>query len=238
MPEQKKDFYLGLSVGVAAVSFMAFAVMTVAYFQKGESSLTIKDPIEKKVEAKNAPAKNDDQPAAPAAKADLKIRDNDHVRGDKKAAVTIIEFSDIQCPFCSRFHETIKKVMAAYDGRVRWVFRHFPLESIHPYARKAAEAAECAGEQGKFWEYIDQAYENQQSLNESYISKIAGDIGLDAKKFDGCLSEDKYADKVSKDLREGQAAGVRGTPASFINGQLVSGAQPYEEVKKVIDSLK
>lgn len=240
MNNTKKDFLLGLFAGIAVISIIGFLIMTVAYFQK--SSVSVKEEVKGAeenniVQKDNAPAQ-DDQPAAPAGNSDaVKVNSNDHIRGDKNAAVTIIEFSDLQCPYCSRFHATMKQVMENYGSKVKWVFKHFPLESTHPYARKAAEATECAGEQGKFWEYTDMVYENQASLSDEFLSELADQLKLNGDKFKICLSSGKYAGKVTADLKMGTDAGVRGTPASFINGELVSGALPFENIKTKIDSL-
>lgn len=238
MFKEKNDFVLGISVGIAAISLIGFVMMSVAYFNKGNSESAGKDD-------KNQVAKQDDNKApapAPAPSAgqpvDIKVSDSDHIRGNKNGEITIISFSDFQCPYCSRFHETMKQVMAAYPNDVRWVFKSFPLEQIHPFAKKAAEAAECANEQGKFWEYADKIFENQASLNNDYLSTLAKQMNLDSSKFDKCLADGKYADKVASDAQLGQAAGVRGTPASFINGELVSGAVPFETIKSKIESLK
>lgn len=152
--------------------------------------------------------------------------------------MTIVEYSDFQCPFCKKFHPTMQRVMDEYEGKVRWVYRHFPL-SFHRNAQKSAEASECAGEQGKFWEYGDILFENSQSdgsgLDTEDLKKYAKDLGLDNGKFDSCLSSGKYANKVKQQAAGGSSAGVKGTPATFINGELVSGAQPYEAVRSVID---
>jgi protein-disulfide isomerase len=238
MFKEKNDFILGISIGVAAVSLIGFIMMSVAYFNKGNSGSTGEDD-------KNQAAQQDDKnnpsptPApAPGQPVDIKVSDSDHIRGNKNAKITIASFSDFQCPYCSKFHETMKQVMAAYPNDVRWVFKSFPLEQIHPFAKKAAEAAECANEQGKFWEYADKLFENQRSLSSDYFSALAKQMKLDSSKFDKCLTDGKYAGKVASDAQLGQSVGVRGTPASFINGELVSGAVPFETIKAKIESLK
>ncbi len=232
MFKEKKDFVLGISIGIAAISLIGFIMMSVAYFNKGNSGDVAKDD-------KNQVAKEDDnKEPAPDKPIDIKVSDSDHVRGNKNAKITIASFSDFQCPYCSKFHETMKQVMAAYPNDVRWVFKSFPLEQIHPFAKKASEAAECASEQGKFWEYSDKLFENQSSFGNDYFSTLAKQMKLDSGKFDKCLADGKYASKVAGDAQLGQSIGVRGTPASFINGELVSGAVPFETVKAKIDSLK
>jgi len=172
------------------------------------------------------------------------VNDQDHLRGDKNAKVTILEYSDFQCPFCSRFHPTLLQVMNDYKGKVNWVYRHFPLSSIHPDAQKAAEASECASEQGKFWEMADKMFEKQAlGVDVAKLAGYAQEVGVkDIKKFNDCLSSGKYAALVAADLASGEAAGVTGTPGSIVlgpNGQqeLIPGALPYESVKQVLDSM-
>lgn len=155
-------------------------------------------------------------------------------RGPETAKVTIVEFSDFQCPFCSKAHDTIEEVMQAYAGKVRLVFRHFPLE-FHKEAPKAAEASACANEQGKFWEYHDVLFKNQQKLQVPQLKEHAGAVGLDAAKFADCLDSGRHAQLVKDDMAAGQKVGVTGTPAFFINGLMLSGALPLDEFKKVID---
>lgn len=149
---------------------------------------------------------------------------DDHIRGDlKKAKVVIVEYSDFECPFCSKAYPTMKAIEEKYGEQVAIVYRHFPL-SFHPQAMPAALASECASEQGKFWEYHDALFENQSLLATEYYSKLAGDLGLDTKKFDSCFSSKKYQSVVSADQASGSASGVNGTPATFINGTLVTGS--------------
>jgi len=168
------------------------------------------------------------------------VSDADHVRGDANAPLTIIEYSDFECPFCARFHPTMQQVMDNYDGKVRWVYRHFPL-SFHPEATPAAEASECAAEQGKFWEYADALIENQDSLSATYYPQLAQQLGLDTTKFNDCLSSDRMLDRVQSDQAGGSAAGVTGTPGSFLidadgNAQAIKGALPYASVAAMIDA--
>lgn len=165
------------------------------------------------------------------------VDSEDNIRGDIEALITIVEFSDFQCPYCSSFHNTMTKVMEDYPDKVRWVYKHFPLDSIHPYARKAAEASECAAEQGNFWEYSDVLFSQQSKINLPFLKEAAVEIGLDVDKFNVCLESDKYASKVEQDYQEGLKSGVRGTPGSFINGQELGGAVPYEKLKTIIESL-
>jgi protein-disulfide isomerase len=166
---------------------------------------------------------------------DVNIAAEDAVLGTTKAVVTLVEFSDFQCPFCARVMPTLKKVREAYGDRVRIVWKDFPLTAIHPQAFKAAEAGQCAREQGKFWEYHDRLFGNQQALELEFLKKYAADAGLDAAKFNACLDTAKYGDKVQEQMGIGTRLGVQSTPTVFVNGRLVSGAQPYEVFAAVID---
>ncbi|HCE30750.1 TPA: disulfide bond formation protein DsbA [Candidatus Daviesbacteria bacterium] len=158
-------------------------------------------------------------------------------KGQKNAPVTIIEFSDFQCPYCERFYtQSLPLIDENYikTGKVKLYFRNFPL-GFHQYAQKAAEASECANEQGKFWEYHNKLFENQNSLDTDSLKKYASGLGLDAGKFNSCLDSGKMKSIVQKDFDDGAKYGVTGTPAFFINGIIVVGAQPYEAFKQIID---
>jgi protein-disulfide isomerase len=156
-------------------------------------------------------------------------------KGPADAPVTIVEFSDFECPFCSRVVPTLEQVEANYGDKVRIVFRQFPL-AMHANAQKAAEASLCARDQGKFWEMHDAMFEDQKALGVAQLKATAGELGLDAESFAQCLDSGEYADEVQADLRAGAEAGVSGTPALFINGQMVAGAVPYEQLAEVIDA--
>ena len=163
--------------------------------------------------------------------------DDDAVKGNANAKVTIIEFSDYECPFCGRhFAETYPQIVKEYvdTGKVKLVFRDFPL-SFHPDAQKAAEAAECAGEQNKYWQMHDKLYTNQQALDVESLKIYAKDIGLNTATFNACLDDGKMVDEVAKDFADGQSYGVTGTPAFFINGRFIAGAYPFADFKKIID---
>jgi protein-disulfide isomerase len=170
-----------------------------------------------------------------APRSTVTVDPSDPVLGPANAPVTIVEFSDFQCPFCQRVEPTLKRVRETYGDRVRIVWKDFPLTSIHPQAFKAAEAAHCAGEQGKFWEYHDRLFANQQALQVESLKKYAADTGLDSAKFNSCLDMAKYAERVQAQMGVGADLGVNSTPAVFINGRLLSGAQPYETFTAVID---
>jgi protein-disulfide isomerase len=157
-------------------------------------------------------------------------------RGGANAPVTIVEFSDYQCPFCKRAEGVIDQVVEKYGDKVKVVFRDFPLP-MHNQARLAHEAANCAAEQGtdKFWQYHAKLFANQQALGEDKLKSYAGEVGLNQAKFDECLAKKPFKAAIDKDIAAGQKVGVTGTPAFFINGRMVTGAQPLEKFQEVID---
>jgi protein-disulfide isomerase len=155
-------------------------------------------------------------------------------KGPANAPITIVEFSDFQCPFCSRINPTLEQVRAKYGDKVRIVFRQFPLD-MHPQARKAAEASLCANDQGKFWEMHDAMFQSQQQLAVDDLKAKAAGLGLNAESFNSCLDSGKYGSQVAEDLQAGSSAGVSGTPALFINGRFINGAVPLEQITEVID---
>jgi len=182
----------------------------------------------------------------------LKIStDNDPIIGNPNAPITIIEFSDFQCPFCAKFHiQTLPKIIDEYikEGTVKLVFRDFPIQSIHSNALPASLAAECANEQGKFKEMHDKLFDKQNEWNNKNIDNViilfnqyALEIGLEEEKFDSCLRNGKYVEEIQKDLNDGRTYGISGTPGFFIGNDKIGfvelkGAQPFESFKKVIDS--
>lgn len=187
-----------------------------------------------------------------AAVAVRPVDGKDHIRGDPDAPVKVVEFSDFECPFCKSVHPTLMRIMAEYGeaGHVAWVYRHFPLDSLHKKARKEAQASECANELGGndvFWSYTDKLFEitpSNDRLDLSLLSKVAEDIGLDRGTFEACLSGDarggKYADRIESDYQDAIASGGTGTPYIVViapNGEAfpVSGAQPYSVFESIID---
>ncbi len=191
----------------------------------------------------NLPA-GQNQPAAAPAPAEIdketfkKLAEGEHVIGKKNAKVAIVEFSDFQCPFCKSFFDaTFSQIKKDYidTGKVKLVYRQFPLTAIHPYAMGAALAAECASEQGKFEAYHDKLFANQTSLTTEDLKNYASQVGLNTGKFNSCLDSQKYKDKVDADTKLGTDNGINGTPGFFVNGKLVSGAQPYENFKMLLD---
>jgi len=154
--------------------------------------------------------------------------------GPTDATVTMVTFSDFQCPACGRSYPTVKRIMDQYKGRIRFVFRDFPL-SIHPQAPKAAEAAACANEQGKFWQMHDAMFENQQKLAVSDLKSTAASLGLDTERFVACLDSGKKTADWQADMEAGKKYGVNSTPSFFINGRLIAGAAPYPAFAQIID---
>lgn len=232
-------FGLGAAIGVGAIGLVGFLILlpgairgsTTAPATSGSASGGNVAAAPTPSPAPTPPA----PPSAPSGPVNITVTDADHVRGAKDAKVTIVEWSDFQCPFCSRFHPSVVRAVQESNGKVRWVYRHFPLDSIHPNARPAAEASECAAEQGKFWEFADKLFERQPQIGPDMYKALAKELKLNESKFNECVSSGKYKQHVSDDEQSGLAAGVRGTPGSFVNGIEVPGAVPYEQLKSFID---
>jgi protein-disulfide isomerase/Skp family chaperone for outer membrane proteins len=156
-------------------------------------------------------------------------------RGPADAPVTIVEFSDFECPYCGGLYPTLKQVEKNYPQQVRIVYRQFPLANIHPHAQKAAEASLCANDQQKFWEFHDSMFTNQRELSVPDLKQRAVDLKMDTQTFNQCLDSGRHAADVQADIQEGARNGVTGTPAMFINGRFLSGNQPYAEIRSVIE---
>ena len=239
----KTAFAFGLVTGIAIMALLvSFGVLDAS----ANTSRTATDSGTKAVAVNQAPTAN--PPAAqPAAGEVPEVTDEDHIRGDKNAPVTLIEYSDFECPFCKKFVPTVDKILEEFDGDVRVVYRHFPL-SFHANAQKQAEASECANELGgndAFWEFHDAIFERTTAGGTGFalsaLTPLAEELGLNGKKFQECLDSGKYASHVQEDMSGGQAAGISGTPGSIIidakgNAQLVSGAVPYESIKVILDA--
>ncbi|KAF6246173.1 disulfide bond formation protein DsbA, partial [Nitrosopumilus sp. b3] len=176
--------------------------------------------------------------------------DDDPMKGNPDASINIIEFSDFQCPFCAKFHETtLPQLEENYisTGKVNFVYRDFPIQSIHPNAIPAALASECADDQGKFWEMHDEIFKNQRIWQDLEIlqsvalfKQYASNLGLDENAFDSCLDSGKYLDEITNDLNDGRAYGVTGTPGFFVGNEEIGftkiiGAQPFSAFQRVID---
>lgn len=161
--------------------------------------------------------------------------DGEPIFGPSVAPVTIVEFSDFQCPFCQRVQSTLKALLKEYPDSVRLVYRDFPIPQLHKDAKKAAEAARCAAEQGKFWEYHDLLFANPAKQKETDLKRYAADLKLDNDRFAQCLATGRYAKVVERGMADGKKIGVTGTPAFFVNGIPLVGAQPLEQFKALID---
>ncbi|HYD90806.1 MAG TPA: thioredoxin domain-containing protein [Flavobacterium sp.] len=177
------------------------------------------------------------------------VSSSDHILGNPKAKVVIVEYSDLECPFCKVFHSTMHQIVNDSKGEVAWVYRHYPISQLHPKAFREAEATECAWDQGgndAFWKYTDRLFEvtaSNNKLDEAELPKIAEYVGLDVLSFNACLDSGKFADKIRADMEDGNRAGVTGTPSSLImvKGKvvdLIPGALPYESVMEKINAVR
>ncbi|MDO8462881.1 MAG: thioredoxin domain-containing protein [bacterium] len=221
---------LGAALGVGALGIVGFLVLLPGAIKGASDAPTPTTAVAPTPTPAPTPA------PAPSAPVDITVTADDHIRGNVDAPVTIVEWSDFECPFCSRFHPTLQQALTDYGDDVRWVYRHFPLDSLHPQARAAAEASECAAEQGKFWEFADELFQNQPSLGADLYQQKASELGLDTAQFNACVTTRKYEAKVRAQEAAGLAAGVRGTPGSYINGIELGGAVPYSQVQAIIES--
>ncbi len=196
-----------------------------------------------------APTVQPNEPAPQKAQDVPKVTSKDHIRGDKNAKLALIEYSDIECPFCKRFHPTLKQMLDEYKGKVMWVYRDFPL-GFHANAQKEAEATECAGELGgedMYWKYLDTLFERTTSNGTGFaldaLVPLAKELGLNEGKFRSCLDSGKYLKQIQEEIQGGSRAGVTGTPGSILldtasgDTQLISGAVPYEQVKQAIETM-
>ncbi len=240
----KASFILGLAGGVLVLCTIGFFILLSLALKGGLGILKAGDSAYAPSVAAPSPSGAAPSAAAPepAVGKPKPLSAADHVLGTKGAKVTLYEFSDFQCPYCGRFHPTMKELMAdpAYKGKIQWVYRHYPL-SFHPNALPAANAAECASEQGKFWEYADQLFTNQDKLNDAYYGELANTLGLNRSKFDSCYSAKKYNSRITADQADGSAAGVTGTPGTVIvakdgSTSLVPGAVPIDQLKAMVDA--
>lgn len=198
-------------------------------YLKGPRQATAKNALLKELKEKNEVRIMLDPP-----RMTVTLAANDPVKGPASAPITIVEFSEFQCPFCSRVGPTLKQIQETYGDKVRIAFRDYILP-MHNRAKPAAEAAQCANEQGKFWEFHDGLFANQQKLSDDDFKNLATSLGLDMEKFNACYGSNKYRADVEADMAEGAKLGVKGTPAFFVNGRFLSGAQPFDAFKAIID---
>jgi protein-disulfide isomerase len=240
-------YILPLSIILASLIVSGAILFAASKFPTTPTGLVVAGTGQQQQAAPNNPPSNQgtgqlNQPTAPTAptvtNADFKDIPAYRWIGPADAKVTIVEFSDFQCPFCERLYSgAYKQIKTDYvdTGKVRLAFAHFPL-SFHPNAQPAANAAECAGEQGKFFEYHNKIFENQENLSDASYKQWAQDLGLNTTQFNSCYDSKKYDAVVEAELALGQRVGVSGTPSVFVNGKLVVGAQPYSTFKTAIDA--
>ncbi len=251
----KKSTYNNMLKGIVAAIAIATFIggYSLGALDSSDSGISNEELKEILSDIKAAPAPQPAQaPSQPSAPAIIMVSiDDDPVKGDPNAPVTIIEFSDFQCPFCSRFYQqTLPQIERDYidTGKVKFVYRDLPIDSLHPNARPAHIAAECADEQGKFWDYHDVLFEKQSEWNrltaadlQSTLTQYASDLGLQSSAFENCLKSEKIADEVNRDALDAASVGATGTPAFYIGTEKdgfikLSGAQPYPNFQAAIDA--
>ncbi len=232
----------GRSTLIAAL-LISFSIIGASFFvanslDRGTAQLEAVTEILEDLPLAAAPGANarPSRPGRPDANREYKVSVGDApVRGSEDAAVTIVEFSDFQCPFCNRVTPTLAKIEEEYGDQVRLVFKHMPLASIHPLAGQAHSAAEAAHQQGKFWEMHDLIFANQRDLAVPTLEGYATTMGLDMDQFRKDMKAEATAKRINDDLKEAAELSVTGTPSFFINGKFLSGAQPFTNFKRVID---
>jgi len=239
----KTMFALGLVAGVAIMSTVALVFIlnfvlsghSIGALAAGTTQPTQVAAQQPTTQPTTDPtAQQPTQPSNPPKAVDPKV---DHILGPVNAKVTLLEYSDFECPYCLRHFDTVNQIVKAYPKDVRIVYRHFPL-SFHANAQKAAEASECAAVQGKFWEMYTKIFEANRAakMGVDVWKQAAKDLGLDSAKFDKCLDGGEMAKRVAADQAEGSGAGVAGTPATFVNGELIEGALPFDSFKTKIEA--
>lgn len=233
-PKENKDYLLPASIVIAALLIAGAWIYTAG----------LKN-IEPKKSGQTA------EKTAPNIENVIPISNDDHVRGDKNAPVQIIEFSDMECPYCKNFHQTMLKIMEEYgeSGQVAWIYRHFPLEQLHPLAQKAAEASECAAKIGGndiFWEYLNQYMalsSSEENLISNKFTKIAENVGLNKTQFENCLNSGEFKEKINSYAQDAMNSGAQGTPYSIIINKnnkktSVNGALPIDDFKDQYGEMK
>ncbi|MBI2475002.1 DsbA family protein [Candidatus Uhrbacteria bacterium] len=236
----KTSFWIGFVTAILVLGTLGFILLGNCVL-KGSCSIGSSENNSKVAADTNTDPTVADNGTEPTPEAVPVVSDDDHIRGDKNSPITVVEYSDFECPFCGRFHPTMQQVMTDYSGKVRWIYRHYPL-SFHPDALPAANAAECASEQNKFWEYADKLFANQDSLGDDFYKQTATELGLNVSQWQTCFDNSKYSDKIETQYQGGVSSGVTGTPGSFIidqdgNAIPIKGALPYSSVSAAIDQL-
>ncbi|MBI3630793.1 MAG: thioredoxin domain-containing protein [Candidatus Sungbacteria bacterium] len=231
MPPESKQTQQNLAIPIAIVIAGVIIGGAIFFMEKGKPVTTTSATGTQQVAAKDIPA----------------VTPSDHIFGDPNAPIKIVEYTDLECPFCKQFDATMKQVMQAYPGKVAWVMRNFPLQQLHPNAPKLALAAECVAELGgndAYWKFKDSIF-TQAPINTFFdmtkLTTTAQGVGVDGKKFDLCVASGKYQDKISKDFNDAVAAGGQGTPFSVLitksGAQVpIPGSQPFDSLKQAIDT--
>jgi len=236
--DAKTAFWIGVGTAILGLGTLGFVVLGTCMLKGSCSVSGLGSVVNTNTVGTNDPGTN----SAPVPSGTVPtVTNDDHIKGDKNAKITLIEYSDFQCPFCGAFYPTVNQVLEKYKGKVRLVYRHFPL-SFHPNAQPAALAAECANEQGKFWEFADAFFAHQDKLGDDYYKELAQTNKLNLQKFNDCYSSKKYLNKVQAQAKAGGDAGVDGTPGTFVvdqkgNAIPLKGAVPFESVAAEIDKL-
>lgn len=233
-------FFGGLIGGVLVLCTIGFFILLGMVL--GGKSLAAAAPVPQDVAANpSAPAPDDKGNQGFSKPAD--VSNDDHVFGNRSAKVSLITYTDFQCPFCQRFHDTAERLVNENSGKVRLIYRAFPLSSIHPMAEKAAEAGECVASlrgNDSYWKFVKEVFVNQAGLSDSMLSTTAEKVGVSKGAFESCLKSGKFADKVKAMQAGGEKAGVQGTPATFViaadgSFEVIPGAVPFEQSKPYVD---
>ena len=219
-----RTFLNGFAAGVLSVLLLILVFVAGAHYPAANSKIALS--------GSNKPTAAEAKPAQPQEAGESAYR------GVADAPITIVEYADFHCPFCKKATPAIEQLMAEYPGKLRWEFHHYPLS---PTPNRGSwlthESSACAGKQGKFWEYTDELYANQQLISVDYLTTLAKQLGLNSSDFEDCLTSGKYKALVNENQQEALSVGVTGTPGVYVNDQLVKGALPYESFKQIIDSI-
>lgn len=236
---KKMDFITGFLAGVSFMSVIFIMMLMIVLASFATKEILVGD----KPDGNNAVGNNEankvdenNKGTDTAVPSPVSIdTSKDYVRGAKNAAIMLVEYSDFECPFCKKHFPTMNQLLKEYEGKIGFVYKHYPLP-FHKNAQKAAEATECSGEQGKFWEMHDKLFEGDD-LSVENIKKLAKNLKLNTSQFNKCLDDGKYEQKVKDQTQEATKFGVTGTPATFVNGYKISGAHPVSLFKEVIDAI-
>ena len=236
----RSAFKAGLMIGIVVMLIIGLAV-ALGLVLKGKKNTVAANNLNTNVN-NNLPTNTDDQ--QPTEIKISPIGEGDWVRGDKNAKISIIEFSDADCPYCQKFHDTTNQILKDYSGKVKLAYRNFPLEQLHPEAPKKAEAIECVGELGgndKVWTFLDKLFVATSRPTVAQLGDVVKGLGIDKNKFQECLDSGRYAQKVATQSIAAQEAGARGTPYSVIlvgdQKIPINGAYPYSDIKTILDGL-